>query len=102
MQGEGANTTLDRATHIFAIIFSFLALSWSVCGIELMLVKNHITKAYSLGTTGQLVPLLIGVFIVAKLVYNAITDDFKSPKLIWAFLTGCRMFRRLGNRKPGL
>jgi hypothetical protein len=54
MQGEGANTTLDRAIRIFAIIFSFLALSWSVCGIELMLIKNHITKAYSLDATGSL------------------------------------------------
>ena len=102
MQGEGANTTLDRAIRIFAIIFSFLALSWFVCGIELMLIKNHITKAYSLDTTGQLIPLSIGVSTVAKLVYNAIMDDFKPPKLIWAFLVSCQTFGRLGNRKPGL
>ena len=82
MHGEGANTILDRAIRIFTIIFSFLAPSRSVCGIELMLTKNHITKAYSLDATGQLIPLLIGVSTVAKLVYDAIMDDFKAPMLI--------------------
>jgi hypothetical protein len=98
-QGEGANTTLGRAIRIFAIIFSFLAFSWSVCGIELMLINNHITKAYSLDATGQLIPLSIGVSTVAKLVYNAIMDDFKPPKLIWAFLVSCELFGHFGNRK---
>ena len=49
-------------------------------------MKNHITKAYSLDTTGQIIPLLIGVSTITKLAYNANTDDFEPPQLIWGFL----------------
>ena len=63
-----------------------MAIVVSIAGIELMLSKNSITGVYSLTATGQLIPLIIGIGTVAKLTYNAITEGYAPPRLIWGFM----------------
>lgn len=58
---------------------------WSITGVELMLKKNSVTEVNALATTGQLIPFIIGVATVTKLAYNAMSEDYKPPQLIWGF-----------------
>lgn len=60
-------------------------LVWSITGVEPMLCKNSITNVNSLAATGQLIPFIIGVATVAKLDFNAMTEDYEPPLLIWSF-----------------
>ncbi|KAH9220707.1 hypothetical protein DL95DRAFT_455981 [Leptodontidium sp. 2 PMI_412] len=60
-------------------------LVWSITGVEPMLCKNSITNVNSLAATGQLIPFIIGVATVAKLAFNAMTEDYEPPLLIWSF-----------------
>lgn len=60
-------------------------LVWSITGVELMLDRNSITNVNSLTATGQLIPLIIGVATVVKLMFNATSEDYVPPLLIWGF-----------------
>ena len=62
---------------------------WSVVGIELMLQKNAIKGELSLTSTGQVIPLVIGMASVVKLAFNAFTDGFEVPPLMWGFFVCC-------------
>jgi hypothetical protein len=61
-------------------------LSFGVTGIELMLVKNQITDVDSIYSTGQLIPVIVGVGAVFKLLGRFATRKFVRPELIWSFL----------------
>jgi hypothetical protein len=51
---------------------SVLSLIYSVLGIELTLYWNHIRDVYTINTTGQLIPFVIGLAGLAKVIYEPI------------------------------
>jgi hypothetical protein len=51
---------------------SIFSLAYSVIGIEMTLYWNSITGVYTINTTGQLIPFVIGLAGLAKVVYEPV------------------------------
>jgi len=45
---------------------------WSVLAIELTLKWNHVTGVYEVTSTGQLIPLVLGITLTATITWQAI------------------------------
>lgn len=52
------------------LIFNFLALVWFIVAIELILKWNFITDIYTVRSTSQTIPLLIGIGGLLSVLYN--------------------------------
>jgi len=51
---------------------SIFSLAYSVIGIEMTLYWNSITGVYTINTTGQLIPFVIGLAGLAEIVYEPV------------------------------
>ncbi|UPK89824.1 hypothetical protein LCI18_000759 [Fusarium solani-melongenae] len=60
--------------EIFAPYLRIFALLGSILSIELTLYWNGVTDVYSVSTTGQLIPLVIGIFGLAQFPYAPVVD----------------------------
>ena len=63
-----------------------MLMAWFIVGIEMMLAMNSITNVYSMTSTGQVIPFIVGLGTVTKLGFNALTEGVTVPPLIWGFL----------------
>jgi hypothetical protein len=59
---------------VTARIINALALIWSVLGIELTLYWNSISGVYTIKSTGQLIPFVIGLTGLLKIVWGAVEE----------------------------
>lgn len=55
---------------IFTQVFKVFYLVFSVLGIELTLVWNHISGIYTVGSIGQLIPFVIGLGGLIQVCYD--------------------------------
>ena len=63
-----------RRLKVTARIINPLALIWSVLGIELTLYWNSISGVYTIKSTGQLIPFVIGLTGLLKIGWNAVEE----------------------------
>jgi hypothetical protein len=63
-----------RENHMFWFTegISLFSLAYSVIGIEMTLYWNSISDVYTINTTGQLIPFVIGLVGLAKVTYEPI------------------------------
>jgi hypothetical protein len=51
---------------------SVTSLAYSIIGIEMTLYWNSISGVYTINTTGQLIPFVIGLACLTKVVYEPV------------------------------
>jgi hypothetical protein len=51
---------------------SLFSLVFSIIGIEMTLYWNSISNVYTINTTGQLIPFVIGLVGLAKVIYEPV------------------------------
>lgn len=69
---------------------AFAAIVWFILAVELTLAWNSVSNIYDLGSTGQLIPFIIGVMGLFRVMYLALPDQFedvRDPKTLREF--GC-------------
>jgi len=58
----------SRKSTYYFYAFNALCLVWAVVSIEVILIWNHIQGVYTIRTTGQLIPFVIGVTSLLSLM----------------------------------
>jgi hypothetical protein len=64
-------------SQYFSLTFSIMASIYSVIAIELTLLWNSVRDVYTIKTTGQLLPFVIGLVALAKCLYKSILDHVR-------------------------
>lgn len=59
---------------------NILELVYSIVGIELTIRWNSIRDVYSINTTGQLIPFVIGLVGLVEIIYGAVKDYVTHPQ----------------------
>jgi hypothetical protein len=52
---------LVLAWHLITLLCSLATIFWSIVAIETTLIWNRVSQAYSVSSTGQLIPLATGI-----------------------------------------
>jgi hypothetical protein len=68
-------TRIDTNVRLISVpaavhIVNLACLVWAVVAIELTLVWNHVSGVYSLTSTGQLIPFVIGLVGLLRLIHG--------------------------------
>lgn len=63
---DGANKDVGRAVMGIALIF----LVWAVLAVEFTLAWNHISEVYDVSTTGQVIPLVVGIGFITTVFWK--------------------------------
>ena len=64
---------------------SLLLISWFVLAVELSLRWNSVTGIYDIGSTGQLIPFIIGLLSLLRVIHITIrstAEEVSSPSMI--------------------
>ena len=64
---------------------SLLLISWFVLAVELSLCWNSVTGIYDIGSTGQLIPFIIGLLSLLRVIQITIrstAEEVSSPSMI--------------------
>jgi hypothetical protein len=58
---------------------------WSILGVELTLSWNRVTDVYDVNTTGQIIPLILGmgilVLVIWRLIYTESSETQRHPDI---------------------
>jgi len=72
-------------SHVFNGVIGCGSFIWSISAIELIISWNKITGVHNIDTTGQYIPLVIGICSLVTVLYELIKDHFVS---LLSFLPG--------------
>ena len=67
--------------RVLSIVTSFLVIAWFVLAVEFSLRWNSVTGIYDIGSTGQLIPFIIGLLGLLRVIHVTIrsTDEDVRP-----------------------
>jgi hypothetical protein len=72
---------------VLSVILSIITCVYSIIAVELTLSWNSIRDVYTINTTGQLIPFIIGLTGFARCIYKSIEDQVRYPRVtIWSLL----------------
>ena len=67
---------------MLSIVTSLLLVAWFVLAVELSLRWNSVTGIYDIGSTGQLIPFIIGLLGLLRVIHVTIRstdEDVSAP-----------------------
>ncbi|PMD31289.1 hypothetical protein L207DRAFT_572957 [Hyaloscypha variabilis F] len=64
-------------SHVFNGVIGCGSFIWSISAIELIISWNKITGVHNIDTTGQYIPLVIGICSLVTVLYELIKDHFR-------------------------
>lgn len=70
-----------KRLKIVGVVAAFAAIVWFILAVELTLAWNSVSNIYDLGSTGQLIPFIIGVMGLFRVMYLALPDQFEDKKV---------------------
>ena len=82
---------LVLAWHLITLLCSLATIFWSIVAIELTLVWNGASQAYSVSSTGQLIPLTTGIGGVVQLAV-ALLNQWRSKASTQSFAASSDKF----------
>lgn len=74
MRRSALSARLLRYLHTALLGWSLCVMAYSILAVELTLAWNHVEGVYEVVSTGQFIPLLIGILGLGRAVVSAVTE----------------------------